>query len=230
MFALLIQNRSGENSIARIAVLLISWVVLPLAGCAEVPPTSNTNVPTAPSDKITNAPDTSDPSANTETAQTANTDSATQEHATANSNETQESASDATDAVAGSKLNALDDFEQYVILNKGTERAFRGKYTDTKDKGTYICRQCNAPLYKSEHKFHSGCGWPAFDDEIPGAVERQPDGDRVEIICRNCQGHLGHVFHDEGFTDKNIRHCVNSVSMTLIPEGKKLPPMIRIDE
>lgn len=127
------------------------------------------------------------------------------------------------------KLNRLTDFEQYVILGKGTERPFVGEYTDLEDAGTYICRQCNAPLYTSEHKFHSGCGWPAFDDEISGAVERHPDADgvRVEIVCRNCKGHLGHVFTGEGFTDKNTRHCVNSVSMIFVPRGDKVPPTIQ---
>lgn len=126
------------------------------------------------------------------------------------------------------KYNELSDFEKYVILGKGTERAFVGELTDTEAAGTYICRQCNAQLYKSEHKFHSGCGWPAFDDEIPGAVDRHPDADgmRVEIVCHNCDGHLGHVFEGERLTEKNIRHCVNSVSMTFIPEGNEIPAVI----
>ena len=129
----------------------------------------------------------------------------------------------------GTKYNELNEFEEWVILNKGTERAFVGEYTDTEEKGTYICRRCNAPLYKSDSKFHSGCGWPSFDDEIKGAVKRVPDVDglRTEIVCKNCSGHLGHVFLGEGFTDKNTRHCVNSVSMKFIPEGEKLPPVIR---
>jgi len=129
---------------------------------------------------------------------------------------------------APAEYNELNDFEKFVILNKGTERAFVGEYTDTEDPGTYICRQCNAPLYKSSHKFHSGCGWPAFDDEIAGAVDRHPDADgfRVEIVCHNCDGHLGHVFEGERLTDKNIRHCVNSVSMRLVREGEELPAVI----
>ena len=104
------------------------------------------------------------------------------------------------------KYNELNEFEQHVILNKGTEPRGVGEYTDLEDAGTYLCRRCNARLYKSDHKFHSGYGWPAFDDEIPGAVRRLPDADgfRVEIICENCEGHLGHVFEGERLTEKNL--------------------------
>ena len=128
------------------------------------------------------------------------------------------------------QYNALSDFESYVIQKKGTERAYVGEYTDMKDPGTYICRQCNARLYLAKHKFSSHCGWPSFDDEIEGAVERHldKDGDRTEITCRNCGGHLGHVFFGEGYTTKDTRHCVNSVSMKFIAEGKPLPPVIKI--
>ena len=128
------------------------------------------------------------------------------------------------------KYNSLSDFESYVIQQKGTERAYVGEYTDTKDPGTYICRQCNAPLYLAKHKFSSHCGWPSFDDEIAGAVERHldEDGDRTEITCGNCGGHLGHVFFGEGYTAKDTRHCVNSVSMKFIAEGKPLPPVIKL--
>jgi peptide-methionine (R)-S-oxide reductase len=126
--------------------------------------------------------------------------------------------------------NPLTKFEADVILNKGTERAGTGAYTDTTTDGTYICRQCNAPLYRSVDKFHSDCGWPSFDDEIAGAVERHTDDSlgmaRVEIVCANCKGHLGHVFAGEHMTDKNTRHCVNSVSMRFVPAGQELPKKI----
>jgi len=118
------------------------------------------------------------------------------------------------------KYNELTPEEQRVILRKGTEMPFTGEYNSWKKAGTFICKQCEAPLYHSNSKFDSGCGWPSFDDEITGAVKRvlDADGRRVEIVCNHCNGHLGHVFEGERFTAKNTRHCVNSISLKFVAD------------
>ena len=115
--------------------------------------------------------------------------------------------------------NALNAEERYVIEHKGTERPFTGEYDDFYEEGCYICRKCNAELYRPVDKFDAHCGWPAFDKEVEGAVTRlpDPDGRRIEVECANCGGHLGHVFMGEGFTPTNARHCINSISMKFIP-------------
>ena len=133
---------------------------------------------------------------------------------------------------AETKYNQLTPEESHVIVDKGTEPAFSGQYNDLKDIGTFICRQCNAALYRSDDKFNSGCGWPSFDDEIPDTVARHPDPDgrRIEIVCQNCAGHLGHVFLGEGMTSKDTRHCVNSLSIKFIADGSDLPQVLGTDD
>jgi len=121
------------------------------------------------------------------------------------------------------KFNELNDFEKSVIEGKGTERPYTGIYYKNNETGTYLCKKCNAPLYRSADKFDAHCGWPSFDDEIKGAVKKTTDADgrRTEITCAKCGAHLGHVFVGEGLTSKNTRHCVNSVSLNFQPEQKK---------
>jgi methionine-R-sulfoxide reductase len=118
-------------------------------------------------------------------------------------------------------MNELTEEEERVIIGKDTEMPWTGECLDESRDGTYVCRQCGAKLYRSEDKFDADCGWPSFDDEIKGAVTRMPDidGIRTEISCANCGGHLGHVFEGEHLTPKDVRHCVNSISMKFIPRG-----------
>jgi peptide-methionine (R)-S-oxide reductase len=125
--------------------------------------------------------------------------------------------------------NKLTTEEKKVIEEKATEAPFSGEYDDFYADGTFICRKCNAPLFSSKAKFDAHCGWPAFDENFPDAVIRFPDTDgiRTEIECANCKAHLGHVFEGEKMTDKNTRHCVNSLSIRFVPKDEKLPNIIK---
>jgi peptide methionine sulfoxide reductase msrA/msrB len=125
--------------------------------------------------------------------------------------------------VKNKKLNQLTLEEERVIVHKGTEAPFSGEYNKFKAKGTFVCKRCDAPLYRSDDKFDSGCGWPSFDAELPEAVRRIPDQDgmRIEIGCNNCGAHLGHVFFGEKLTEKDTRHCVNSISLKFNPDEKQ---------
>ncbi len=122
------------------------------------------------------------------------------------------------------KLNDLTREEELIILHKHTERPFTGKLLHQDAAGMYLCKHCESPLYISEHKFESHCGWPSFDNEIEGAVRRvpDPDGRRTEIVCSQCQGHLGHEFKGEYLTARNLRHCVNSLSLIFVPAGQQV--------
>lgn len=125
-------------------------------------------------------------------------------------------------------FNKLTDEESRVIEDKGTERPFTGEYDDFYKEGTYVCRRCNNPLFGSKAKFDAGCGWPSFDENFKGAVKQlpDPDGSRTEIECAKCGAHLGHVFKGEHLTDKDTRHCVNSLSIKFIPKGDKMPEVL----
>ncbi len=126
------------------------------------------------------------------------------------------------------RYNELTPVQERVIMHKATEAPFTGEYDNFYEDGTFICRRCNRPLFSSKSKFNSGCGWPSFDESFPDAIKRvpDPDGIRIEIQCSNCGGHLGHEFLDEGFTTKNVRDCVNSLSIHFIPKEKELPKII----
>lgn len=120
------------------------------------------------------------------------------------------------------KTKSLPNDVLQIIIGKATEHPFSGQYTDHDQAGTYLCRQCGLALFHSKTKFHSACGWPSFDEEVQGAVISKPDADgrRSEIVCARCDAHLGHVFEGEGFTSKNIRHCVNSLSLDYVADLK----------
>lgn len=124
--------------------------------------------------------------------------------------------------------NKLTSQEEDIIVAKGTEAPFTGEYDDFFENGVFICKRCNAPLFSSESKFDAGCGWPAFDEEYPNSLKRVPDSDneRTEIQCANCKAHLGHEFTGENLTEKNVRHCVNSLSIKFVPTNEDLPNIL----
>ncbi len=126
------------------------------------------------------------------------------------------------------KFNELTSKEERVIINKGTEAPFTGEFYKHQETGTYMCKRCDTPLFKSDDKFDSNCGWPSFDDEIEGAVKQVPDADgvRTEITCADCGAHLGHIFQGENYTEKNVRYCVNSISLNFIPKESKMEKAI----
>ncbi|MFN9717288.1 MAG: methionine-R-sulfoxide reductase [Planctomycetota bacterium] len=209
-------------------IVKYSWIsrsyllaAIGVVGCAEGPAPPSIS-------KTTDTAETASGTSVSANADAVISQNETSSESTENATSTSEIKTDSDMPQASAKYNELNAFESYVILEKGTERAFTGEYTDLMDPGTYICRRCNAALYLAKDKFHSHCGWPSFDDEIPGAVHRSidADGDRIEITCHNCGGHLGHVFEGERLTQKNVRHCVNSVSMKFVPEGTELPPVV----
>lgn len=125
--------------------------------------------------------------------------------------------------------NKLTPQEEDIIVNKGTEAPFSGEYDNFYEDGVFVCKRCSAPLFSSESKFDAGCGWPSFDKEYPNSLKRipDPDGERTEIQCANCKAHLGHEFVGEHLTEKNTRHCVNSLSIRFIPKGKELPKVMQ---
>ena len=128
--------------------------------------------------------------------------------------------------------NNISSEEADIIVNKGTEAPFSGEYDNFYKDGTYVCRRCNLPLFSAKNKYDAGCGWPAFDENFPNAVKRIPDNDgqRTEIQCSHCGAHLGHVFLGEHFTEKDTRHCVNSLSIRFIPKDHTLPQVLEKDK